>query len=952
MTDYLDLLRSTSAYSGGNAAFVEELYENYLKDPQSIPDDWRKEFEGLPNQAHTDTAHEPIRQRFLHLVSEKRSATITADENLSPGAAEQQASVLRYINGFRMRGHQNADLDPLKLRDPVYVADLDLAYHKLEKIDQNTIYNTGSLFAPERLPLRDIIELVKKSYCGSVGTEYGHITSTQQKRWIQERIEQRHLFQQFSNKQKIWLLTLLTAAEGIEKYLHNRYVGQKRFSLEGGETLIPLLDDLIQHCGSNGINEVVIGMAHRGRINVLTNILGKPPQDIFDEFEGRVTVDPVRLSGDVKYHMGFSTDIDTDSGIVHVALGFNPSHLEIINPVIEGSVRARQRRRSDHDGSRVLPVLIHGDAAFAGQGVVMETLNLSQTRGYTTGGTVHIIINNQVGFTTSNPMDTRSTLYCTDVAKMVQAPIFHVNGDDPEAVVYVTRLALEFRMRFRKDVVIDVICYRRLGHNEADEPAVTQPEMYKKIRNRPTIRTLYADKLVQESVISPQQARDLVNNYRESLEQGIVVARPVTCALRHPYAVRWNAFKGIEWDHPMDTRLSSERLDLLAEQLLHVPGGVELHPRVEKIWTERKRMASGDQFVDWGFAENMAYASLLTEGVPVRLSGQDSGRGTFFHRHAVLHNQIDGEPLIPLQHLTRDQADFVVIDSLLSEEAVLGFEYGYATAEPNCLTIWEAQFGDFANGAQVVIDQFITSGGEKWGLLCGLVMFLPHGYEGQGAEHSSARPERFLRLCANHNIQVCVPSSASQIFHLLRRQMLRPYRHPLVVMTPKSLLRHRLATSPKQELLEGGFKNVIDEIDDIDPKKVQRLIMCSGKVYYELLETRRSRGLEDVAIIRLEQLYPFPQEDFDKIVTRYKNAKMFIWCQEEPQNQGAWDQIKHRFYPIVSKNRQLYYVGRSSAAAPSVGYRSVHVEQQETLIDEALSGRINPRMNYRNQDYQ
>ncbi|MEW8097075.1 MAG: 2-oxoglutarate dehydrogenase E1 component [Candidatus Thiodiazotropha endolucinida] len=952
MTDYLDLLRSTSAYSGGNAAFVEELYENYLKDPQSIPDDWRKEFEGLPSQTHTDTAHEPIRQRFLHLVNEKRSATITADENLSPGAAEQQASVLRYINGFRMRGHQNADLDPLKLRDPVYVPDLDLAYHKLEKIDQNTIYNTGSLFAPERLPLRDIIELVKKSYCGSVGTEYGHITSTKQKRWIQERIEQRHLFQQFSNKQKIWLLTQLTAAEGIEKYLHNRYVGQKRFSLEGGETLIPLLDDLIQHCGSNGINEVVIGMAHRGRINVLTNILGKPPQDIFDEFEGRVTVDPVRLSGDVKYHMGFSTDIDTDSGIVHVALGFNPSHLEIINPVIEGSVRARQRRRSDHDGSRVLPVLIHGDAAFAGQGVVMETLNLSQTRGYTTGGTVHIIVNNQVGFTTSNPMDTRSTLYCTDVAKMVQAPIFHVNGDDPEAVVYVTRLALEFRMRFRKDVVIDVICYRRLGHNEADEPAVTQPEMYKKIRNRPTIRTLYAEKLVQESVISPEQARDLVNNYRESLEQGIVVARPVTCALRHPYEVRWNTFKGIEWDHPIDTRLSNERLDLLAEQLLHVPGGFELHPRVEKIWTERKRMASGDQFVDWGFAENMAYASLLIEGVPVRLSGQDSGRGTFFHRHAVLHNQVDGKPLIPLQHLTRDQADFVVIDSLLSEEAVLGFEYGYATAEPNCLTIWEAQFGDFANGAQVVIDQFITSGGEKWGLLCGLVMFLPHGYEGQGAEHSSARPERFLRLCANHNIQVCVPSSASQIFHLIRRQMLRPYRHPLVVMTPKSLLRHRLATSPKQDLLEGEFKNVIDEIDDIDPKKVKRLIMCSGKVYYELLETRRSRGLEDVAIIRLEQLYPFPQEDFDKIVTRYKNAKMFIWCQEEPQNQGAWDQIKHRFYPIVSKNRQLYYVGRSSAAAPSVGYRSVHVEQQETLIDEALSGRINPRMNYRNQDYQ
>ncbi|MCU7891135.1 MAG: 2-oxoglutarate dehydrogenase E1 component [Candidatus Thiodiazotropha sp. (ex Ustalcina ferruginea)] len=946
MSNILDLLRSTSAYSGGNATFVEDLYESYLKDPESIPQDWRRQFDGLPNRGRIDTAHEPIRQRFLHLVKEKRSATATPQESLSPGAAEQQASVLRYINGYRMRGHQNANLDPLKLRDPVHVDDLDLSYHKLDKLDQNSIFNTGSLFAPERMPLRDIIELVKKSYCGSIGTEYGHITSTKQKRWIQERIEQRHLFQKIDSEQKFWLLTLLTAAEGIEKYLHTRYVGQKRFSLEGGESLIPLLDDLIQHGGSNGISEVVIGMAHRGRINVLTNILGKPPKEIFDEFEGRVSVDPERLAGDVKYHIGFSSDIDTPGGIVHLVLGFNPSHLEIINPVIEGSVRARQRRQGDHDGTQVLPILIHGDSAFAGQGVVMETLNLSQTRGYSTGGTVHIITNNQIGFTTSNPLDTRSTLYCTDVAKMVQAPIFHVNGDDPEAVIFVTRLALDFRMRFHKDVVIDVICYRRLGHNEADEPAVTQPEMYKKIRNHPTVRTLYADQLVQESVISPQGARDLVNNYRESLEGGIVEARPVTCALQHPYAVRWNGFKGVEWDHPCDTTVTAERFDLLAEQLLHVPDGIELHPRVEKVWTERRRMASGDQLIDWGFAENMAYATLLTEGIPVRLSGQDSGRGTFFHRHAVVHNQQNGESLIPLQHLSPEQSDFLVIDSLLSEEAVLGYEYGYATAEPNSLTIWEAQFGDFANGAQVVIDQFITSGGEKWGLHCGLVMLLPHGYEGQGAEHSSARPERFLRLCANHNIQVCSPTSAAQIFHLLRRQMIRPFRHPLIVMTPKSLLRHRMATSPKQELLEGAFKNVID---DIDAKNVKRLIMCSGKVYYELLETRRSRGLDDVAIIRIEQLYPFPQKEFDTVVKRYKHAKMVIWCQEEPQNQGAWDQIKHRFYSLTSKNRQLHYVGRATAAAPSVGYRSVHISQQETLIDEALSGRINPRMNYRNQ---
>ncbi|MEJ2466072.1 MAG: 2-oxoglutarate dehydrogenase E1 component [Candidatus Thiodiazotropha sp.] len=948
MTTILDALRSTTAFSGGNATFVEDLYESYLKDPESIPEDWRKQFDQLPRGERADTPHEPIRQRFLHLVKEKSTTTLP-QEALSPAAAEQQASVLRFINGYRMRGHQKADLDPLHLRETVHVDDLDLAYHNLDHIDPESIFNTGSLFAPERMKLRDIIELLEKSYCGSIGTEYAHITDTRQKRWIQERIEQRHLLQSFSVEEKKWLLTLLTAAEGIEKYLHTKYVGQKRFSLEGGEMLIPLLDELIQHGGGNGVNEVVIGMAHRGRINVLTNILGKPPQEIFDEFEGRVEVNPQRLSGDVKYHMGFSTDIDTPGGIVHIALGFNPSHLEIINPVIEGSVRARQRRRGDHDGSKVLPILIHGDSAFAGQGVVMETLNLSQTRGYSTGGTVHVIINNQIGFTTSNPLDTRSTYYCTDVAKMVQAPIFHVNGDDPEAVIFVTRLALDFRMRFRKDVIIDMICYRRHGHNEADEPAVTQPQMYRKIRTHPTVQTLYGEKLVQEGVINPQIARDLIDNYRSSLEEGILEARPVICALRHPYAVRWNRYNGIEWDEPCDTRLDHETFDRLAQQLLHVPTGFELHPRVSKIWKERKRMASGDQLIDWGFAENMAYASLLTSGVPIRLSGQDSGRGTFFHRHAVLHDQESGDALIPLQHLSNDQADFLVIDSLLSEEAVLGYEYGYATAEPDSLTIWEAQFGDFANGAQVVIDQFISSGGEKWGLLCGLVMLLPHGYEGQGAEHSSARPERFLRLCANHNMQVCNPTTPAQIYHLLRRQMIRPYRHPLVVMSPKSLLRHRLATSTKNALIDGEFQNVIDEIDEIDPKKVKRVVMCSGKVYYDLLETRRSRSLEDVAIIRIEQLYPFPQKAFDKVIRRYKNAKMYIWCQEEPQNQGAWDQIKHRFYPLTAKGKPLHYVGRATAAAPAVGYRTVHVSQQENLVDEALSGRINPRMNYRNQ---
>jgi 2-oxoglutarate dehydrogenase E1 component len=853
--------------------------------------------------------------------------------------------VLRLINGYRVRGHQNANLDPLKLRPQPAVPDLDPAFLQLDRLDPATHFNTGSLAAPDRMPLKQIIELVRRVYCGTIGAEYMHITNTHEKRWIQERIEGRPRIEGASVDEKRWLLTLLTAAEGIEKHLHSRYVGQKRFSLEGGESLIPLLDELIQHAGRNGVEETVIGMAHRGRINVLTNILGKPPQEIFDEFEGRIERDPARYVGDVKYHQGFSTDIDTPGGIVHIALGFNPSHLEIINPVIEGSVRARQQRRGDRKGEQVLPVQIHGDSAFAGQGVVMETLNLSQTRGFSTGGTVHIIINNQIGFTTSNPLDTRSTLYCTDVAKMVQAPIFHVNGDDPEAVLFVTRLALDFRFRFNKDVLIDMVCYRRLGHNEADEPAVTQPEMYKKIRRHPTVREIYTQQLIADSIISPSQAQAMVENYRKSLEQGRVVSRPVICAVKNRFAVDWRHFHSVAWTCPATTSLPTEQFKSLAQRLLELPSGFELHPRVEKIWRERQRMANGDQLIDWGFGETLAYASLLTEGCPVRLSGQDAGRGTFFHRHAVIHNQVDGTPHIPLQHLADDQANFLVIDSLLSEEAVLGYEYGYATAEPNALTLWEAQFGDFANGAQVVIDQFISSGGEKWGLLCGLVMLLPHGYEGQGAEHSSARLERYLQLCANANMQVCVPTTPAQIFHMLRHQILRPFRHPLIVMTPKSLLRHRLATSPIQAFTEDGFLNVIGEIDAIDPESVKRIVLCAGKLYYELLETRRSRGITDTAIIRIEQLYPFPSDDFAQAIAPYRNAEELIWCQEEPLNQGAWNQIKHRFAEQVAAGLRLWFVGRPRTAAPAVGYRPVHVQQQQTLIDEALTGRINPEMN-------
>ena len=948
MSALIEIFRASTAFYGGNAAFIEDLYERYLSDPESVDLGWRVRFDAMHKEAANEVPHRPIRENFLRLAKESRSrARSRSVERLEPAAAEKQSSVLRLINAYRYRGHQIADLDPLNLRDASKVPDLDPAYHNMTESDLDQVFHTGSLYAPDRMALRDIIALLKEIYCGSVGSEYMHITNTQEKRWIQKRLEGYRVKPELETADRRWLLTLLTAGEGIEKYLHTRYVGQKRFSLEGGEALIPLMDELIQRAGRKGMKEIVIGMAHRGRLNVLTNILGKPPQDIFDEFEGRAHPSDSELAGDVKYHMGFATDVETPGGSVHVALGFNPSHLEIINPVIEGSVRARQRRRQDLTGDQVLPLLIHGDSAFAGQGVVAETLQLSQTRSYGTGGTVHVVINNQIGFTTSNPLDTRSTLYCTDLAKMVQAPVFHVNGDDPEAVIFVTRMALDYRIQFHKDVIIDMVCYRRLGHNEADEPAVTQPLMYKKIRARPTSRAVYADRLINDGTIGKADAETMIDDYRGSIEHGVVVARPVMCGLENPYKVDWHQVQGAGWDDPVDTGLPRAKLQELAQRMLRIPEGIEMHPRVSKLWGERRKMASGDQLADWGFAENLAYATLVDAGYPVRLSGQDCGRGTFFHRHAVVHDQITGNSYTSLQHMGPRQGAFIAIDSLLSEEAVLGFEYGYATAEPNALTLWEAQFGDFANGAQVVIDQFISSAGTKWNLACGLVMLLPHGMEGQGAEHSSARLERFLQLCAQHNIQVCVPTTPGQMYHLLRRQMLRTFRTPLVVMTPKSLLRHRLATSSLDELASGRFQNVIPEIEPLAPAGVKRVVICSGKVYFDLLETRRARGLTDVAIIRMEQLYPFPKEEFLAAMAPYDHASQVIWCQEEPQNQGAWDQIKHRFHFVMDERRRFDFAGRPSLAAPAVGHRAVHVEQQEQLIDEALTGIIDPNHNRR-----
>ncbi len=912
-----------SFLSGGNASYLEDLYQQYLSDPDSVDPHWVETFRNLADPTPTDDA--PRGQ-------------VTGSQQWTAGVAKRQSGVLRLINAYRTRGHQVADTDPLGLVEQEPLGDIELAANGLTEADLDTVFDTGSFAAADRLTLREIIDACQDIYCATVGVEYMYITRTEEKRWIQKRVETIPARRAPEADVRRHILERLTAAEGIEKYLHTKYVGQKRFSLEGGESLIPMLSELIQRCGAGGVKEVVIGMAHRGRLNVLVNILGKSPKELFGEFEGNYnTTFDDNDSGDVKYHQGFSSDIMTPGGPVHLALSFNPSHLEIINPVVEGSVRARQHRRKDADRDTVIPVLIHGDAAFAGQGVVMETLNMSQSRGYSTGGTVHIIVNNQIGFTTSNRDDARSTTYCSEVAKMVQAPIFHVNGDDPDAVYLITQMALDYRMAYHKDVVIDLVCYRRLGHNEADEPSVTQPVMYRTIKGRPTTRELYARRLVEEKVIGEGDADRLVRENRDALDEGRIVAGQVFDPNKVAAMVDWRPYIGAAWTDDADTRMSVERIQALNTALTTFPDGFTLHARVKKIMADRAKMAAGDIPMDWGFAEIMAYAGLIEDGFTVRLSGQDSGRGTFFHRHATVINQDDGETLVPLRGIADDPNRFLVINSLLSEEAVLGFEYGYATTDPDTLVVWEAQFGDFANGAQVVIDQFISSGEAKWRRLCGLVMMLPHGYEGQGPEHSSARLERYLQLCAEHNMQVCVPTTPAQMFHMLRRQMIRPLRRPLIVFSPKSLLRHKLSTSSLEDLSEGGFQTVIDEIQDIDPDKVERVIVCSGKVYYDLHEERISRERFDVALVRVEQLHPFPKERLGEVLARYRNANLVVWCQEEPKNQGSWYQIAHHLKDCLSPWQNRYYAGREASAAPAVGFYKLHLEQTKALLEQAFT---------------
>ena len=943
MANLMKEMLGNSCLFGSNAPFIEALYEAYLGDPQSVEPRWRGYFDELQrlDDGPRDVSHAAVQARFLQLAKQRRAAA-PAIAGARPQLSEKQYGVLQLIGAYRFQGARHANVDPLNRHEKPQIAELESAFYGLTGSDMDTVFGTGSLVGPREMKLKDILQMLKDTYCRTIGTEYMYITDVPQKRWIQERLEGSRATPGYDTAYRHHIMERLTAAETLEKYLSTKYVGQTRFSLEGGESMIPMLDNLLQRAGPAGVQELVIGMAHRGRLNVLVNTLGKMPKDLFSEFEGKH--DTAALAGDVKYHDGFSSNIMTPGGPLHVTVAFNPSHLEIVNPVVEGSVRARQHRRRDKTGDQVLPVLIHGDAAYSGQGVVMETLNLAQTRGYGTGGTVHIIINNQIGFTTSDTRDARSTLYCSDVSKMLEVPIFHVNGDDPEAVCYVTELALDYRKQFHKDVVVDLVCYRRLGHNEQDEPMVTQPLMYKKIHAHPTTRKVYADRLATEGVMTAAEADDMVAAYRSALDRGYHTNKTILSNYKPPFEANWKPYVGTKWNENDDTRLPLDVLKELGRKITEVPSNFKLHPRVEKIMADRRLMADGKLALDWGMAESLAYATLLNEGYSVRISGQDVGRGTFFHRHAVLHDQNrerwDAGTYVPLQNLSSNQGDFVVIDSVLSEEAVVGFEYGYATSGPNELVIWEAQYGDFANGAQVVIDQFIASGEVKWGRMCGLTLFLPHGYEGAGPEHSSGRIERFLQLCADYNIQVCVPATPVQMYYLLRRQMVRPHRKPLIIFSPKSLLRHKESVSPLEEFANDRFSPVNEDWDarEINPDKVQRAIFCSGKVFYDLRAARRERDIKDLPLVRIAQLYPFPHDDFRAQIERYQSATEIVWCQEEPRNQGAWRHIQHYLLRHLLPHQKLFYAGRESSASPAAGYKSLHDQQQKALVDQALTG--------------
>jgi 2-oxoglutarate dehydrogenase E1 component len=892
-----------------NLDAIEDAYQRWRENPAHVDEAWRAFFEGFE---------------------------LAASRSAAPLDTAAQASVIRLIDAYRDLGHFLAHLDPLSERRQTHPL-LELSEFGFDEEDLDRTFDTSHFLGLPRATLRQLIAALRETYCRTIGVEYVHIQDTRIRRWLQERMEPRRNQPNLLRRQKLRILMNLHFAELFERFLHKRYVGQKRFSLEGAETLIPVLDAIVEKAADGGVQEIVLGMAHRGRLNVLSNILGKPYEEIFAEFEDIYSTDSYAGDGDVKYHLGFSSDRTTAKGNrIHLSVTPNPSHLEAVDPVVEGRVRAKQRLYGDNERKRGIPLLIHGDAAFAGQGLVAETLNLANLEGYTTGGTLHVIVNNQIGFTTS-PSDARSTTYCTDVAKMLQAPIFHVNAEDPEAAYFVAELALEFRQTFNRDVVVDLYCYRRHGHNEGDEPSFTQPIMYRKIRERPTQSEVYTETLIMRGDLTTDETEAIDQEFQAKLQkaQEEVKAHPPQRGMPG-FAGRWSGFTNQYSYAPVPTAVPFETMWEITEGLTRLPDNFTLNPKIARLLEVRRADLERRQPIDWAFAELMAFGSLLLEGTPVRLSGQDVRRGTFSQRHAVLYDARTGDRYLPLNFLRPEQAQMHIYDSLLAENAVLGFDFGYSLDDPSMLVLWEAQFGDFANGAQVVIDQFIVCSESKWQRASGLVMLLPHGYEGQGPEHSSARLERYLQMFADDNIQVANPSTPAQYFHLLRRQMKRSFRKPLIVMTPKSLLRHKEAVSPVVEFTGGRFHEILDD-SAADPARVRRVLLCSGKVYYDLRERQAAKGAHDVAIVRVEQLAPVREEMVKHIVGRYDKAREWAWVQEESQNMGAWTYIEPRLralgYPVE-------YVGRDASASPATGSHHIHAREQKELVDAALSGTL------------
>lgn len=971
MSSYTGL---SSFLSGANETYIAELYERYLRNPNSVDPEWVELFRDLkdgPSEISGElrgASWAPRTGRVIGVngkhpglsdataaAAMPRQPEASAYYPMAAASAEQirratmdSIRALMLIRAYRVRGHLHATLDPLGLEERPAHAELDPATYGFNEDDLDRPIFINYVLGLESATLREIVSMLNATYCGNIGVEFMHIQEPEEKAWIQERIENIRNQTDFTDRGKITILERLTEAEEFETFLDKRYTGTKRFGLDGGESTVPALEQILKRGAQLGIRKIVLGMAHRGRLNVLANIMHKPYRAIFAEFQGQSSnPEDVQGSGDVKYHLGTSADREFDGKLLHLSLTANPSHLEAVNTVVLGKVRAKQQQYGDTERDKVMGVLLHGDAAFAGQGMVAETFDLSQLKGYRTGGTIHFVINNQIGFTT-NPSYSRSSPYCSDVAKMVQAPIFHVNGDDPESCVHAARIATEFRQRFKKDAVIDLFCYRRHGHNEADEPAFTQPRMYNRIDKHPRVREIYARRLEEEGAIEPGQADRILANLRQALENDFKSAESYKPNKADWLEGKWAGLSVASGDERRgETAVGIDLLREVGHAISRVPKNVAVHPKIVRQLNTKRKMIESGEGIDWATAEALAYGTLLCESTPVRLSGQDSGRGTFSQRHAVLVDQENEDRYIPLNNIRFGQAPFEVLDSPLSEVGVLGFEYGYSLSEPNALVLWEAQFGDFANGAQVIIDQFIASGERKWLRMCGLVMLLPHGYEGQGSEHSSARLERYLQLSAEDNLQVVNCTTPAQYFHVLRRQIRRNFRKPLIVMTPKSLLRHKRCVSKLDDFIEGSsFHRVMyDDVALCKDAEVRRVVLCSGKVYYDLFEEREKRGIEDVAFLRMEQLYPFPDKALTEQLARYPEAEI-VWCQEEPKNMGGWTFVEPRIEQVLlelgSKCRRPIYVGRNEAAAPATGLLRRHLEQQSELIDQALTQSAKP----------